>query len=173
MSTVMPGTTSREAFDQQLAGRRVVPVVRELFSDSETPLGVFRKLSVRADGRMRPGAFLLESAEQGGMWSRYSFIGVAAFGALTEQAGRPIWLDWGIGASRAFGGGITGNYLEALDDLHAQWATPPVAGLPPLTGGLVGFIGWEAVRQIEKLPSPPPADFPVPGRAWCSRRRSS
>ncbi|MDH2444351.1 anthranilate synthase component I [Amnibacterium sp. CER49] len=159
----MPGTTAREAFDGLLDGRRVVPVVRELFADSETPLGIFRKLALRADGRTRPGAFLLESAEQGGIWSRYSFVGVAAFGALTEQRGRPVWQDWGVPASRVFpAGGITGDYLEALDDLHSHWASPPVDGLPPLTGGLVGYIGWDAVRLLERLPDAPPADYPVP-----------
>jgi anthranilate synthase component 1 len=159
----MPGTTSRAEFDELLPTRRVVPVARVLFADSETPLGIFRKLAMRAGGRMRPGSFLLESAEQGGLWSRYSFVGVAAFGALTEQKGHPVWQDWGLPASRAFGsGGITGDYLEALDDLHSHWASPRVPGLPPLTGGLVGYIGWDAVRLLEHLPDAPPADYAVP-----------
>lgn len=159
----MTGTTNRADFEAQLEGRRIVPVVRVLFADSETPLGIFRKLAIRAGGRLRPGSFLLESAEQGGIWSRYSFIGVAAFGALTEQRGRPVWQDWGVPASRAFGsGGITGDYLEALDDLHSHWASPRVPGLPPLTGGLVGYIGWDAVRLLERLPDAPPADYAVP-----------
>ena len=159
----MPGTTTREEFAALLPDRRVVPVARVLFADSETPLGIFRKLAMRAGGRMRPGSFLLESAEQGGIWSRYSFIGVAAFGALTEQRGRPVWQDWGLPASRAFGsGGITGDYLEALDDLHSHWASPRVPGLPPLTGGLVGYIGWDAVRLLEHLPDAPPSDYAVP-----------
>ena len=159
----MPGTTTRDEFAQLLPDRRVVPVARVLFADSETPLGIFRKLAMRAGGRMRPGSFLLESAEQGGIWSRYSFIGVAAFGALTEQRGHPVWQDWGLPASRAFGsGGITGDYLEALDDLHSHWASPRVPGLPPLTGGLVGYIGWDAVRLLEHLPDAPPSDYAVP-----------
>ena len=161
--TAMPGTTSRSGFQELLEGRRVVPVVRELFADSETPLGIFRKLAMRAGGRMRPGAFLLESAEQGGIWSRYSFVGVAAFGALTEQQGRPVWQDWGLPASRAFGAaGMHGDYLEALQALHATWESPRVPGLPPLTGGLVGYIGWDAVRLLERLPDAPPADYAVP-----------
>ena len=159
----MAGTTGREAFDQHLEGRRVVPVVRVLFADSETPLGIFRKLATAAGGGMRPGAFLLESAEQGGIWSRYSFVGVGAFGALTEQSGRPVWQDLGLAESRAFGpGGLAGDYLAALHDLHSRWASPRVPGLPPLTGGLVGYLGWDAVRLLERLPSPPPADFAVP-----------
>jgi anthranilate synthase component I len=158
----MAGTTTRAGFDELLVDRSVVPVVRELFADSETPLGIFRKLALRADGRARPGAFLLESAEQGGIWSRYSFIGVAAFGALTEHNGAPGWLDWGVPEDRAFGGAIEGDYLEALAQLHAHWASPRVPGLPPLTGGLVGYIGWDAVRLLERLPNPPPADYAVP-----------
>ena len=46
-----------------------------------------------------------------------------------------------------------------------RWSTPHVVGHPPLTGGLVGFIGWEAIRQLEHLPDVPPADFDVPGQA--------
>lgn len=158
----MAGTTTREAFEEQLEGRLVVPVVRRLFADSETPLGIFRKLSLRRDGSMRPGAFLLESAEPGGIWSRYSFIGVAAFGAVTERAGRAAWSDWGVSADRAFGAAVPADYLVALDELHRRWQSPPIPDTPPLTGGLVGYIGWDAVRLLERLPDPPPADFDVP-----------
>ena len=64
-------------------GRRFIPVVRRLLADAETPLGVYRKLA-----QSRPGTFLLESAEQGGVWSRYSIIGAASRAVLTERAGR-------------------------------------------------------------------------------------
>ena len=58
--------TTRADFDALLAaGHRVVPVLRELFADGETPIGIYRKLAVG-----KPGTFLLESAEQGGIWSR-------------------------------------------------------------------------------------------------------
>ena len=56
----------------------VIPVWRKLLADSETPLGVYRKLAKNA-----PGTFLLESAEHGGVWSRYSFIGVRSEATLT------------------------------------------------------------------------------------------
>ena len=61
--------TSREEFLEAGRTRRVVPVVRRLFADSETPMGLYRKLSTG------PGSFLLESADQAGKWSRYSFLG--------------------------------------------------------------------------------------------------
>ena len=119
-----------------------------LFADSETPLGIFRKLAMRAGGRMRPGTFLLESAEQGGIWSRYSFVGVAAFG-VAHRAARPPGLA-GLGPAglprvrrrrhhRRLPRGARRPPL-ALGDARAS------PGLPPLTGGLVGYIGWDAVR---------------------------
>ena len=90
----MTNTTSRDDFDARIAeGHRVVPVIRELFADGETPVGIYRKL---AQGK--PGTFLLESAEQGGIWSRFSFVGVASFGVLTQHEDAVAWLDYGIDA---------------------------------------------------------------------------
>jgi anthranilate synthase component 1 len=153
-------STTREQFDALVADHRVIPVIRELFADGETPVGIYRKL---AEGR--PGTFLLESAEQGGIWSRYSFIGVSSFGVLTQTADAATWLDYGVSAERALGPEHPTAPLDAVAHLHARWATPSVEGHPPLTGGLVGFIGWEAVRQIERLPNAPDADYQIPGQA--------
>lgn len=156
----MAETTTAESFERLLAGHRVVPVIRELFADGEMPVGIYRKL---ADGA--PGTFLLESAEQGGIWSRYSFIGVASFGVLTQAGDEAVWLDYGLSEERAFGSAHPSAPLAALAHLHERWRTPPVPGHPPLTGGLIGFIGWEAIRQIERLPDVPPEDFSIPGQA--------
>ncbi|HEX7835488.1 MAG TPA: anthranilate synthase component I [Pseudolysinimonas sp.] len=159
-------TTSRAEFDASIAaGHRVVPVLRELFADGETPIGVYRKLALG-----KPGTFLLESAEQGGIWSRWSFIGVGSLGVLTQSVdadGRDAaaWIDYGLSAERALGPDSPAGPLDAIDHLYARWSTPQVEGHPPLTGGLVGFIGWEAVRQLERLPEIPPADFDIPGQA--------
>ena len=159
----MPSTT-REQFDDLLEGHRVVPVVRELFAGEETPIGIFRKLALRAGGVPRPGTFLLESAEQGGIWSRWSFVGVSSFGVLTQKGDVVMWQDYGLPAERVIGD--TGvRPLDALGAVVERWRTPRIEGLPPLTGGLVGFVGWEAIRQIERLPDAPPADYTVPGQA--------
>ena len=157
----MTSTTTRDDFDTRVAdGHRVVPVIRELFADGETPIGIYRKL-----GLGKPGTFLLESAEQGGIWSRFSFVGVASFGVLTQEQDAVAWLDYGISEERALGSDHATTGLACLGQLYSRWATPRVDGHPPLTGGLVGFIGWEAIRQIENLPDQPPADFTVPGQA--------
>ena len=156
----MNDTTTIEQFTALLDDRRVVPVIRELFADGETPVGIYRKLAAG-----EPGTFLLESAEQGGIWSRYSFIGVASFGVLTQDGDTSAWLDYGLSAERALGTDYPTAPLETLAHLYERWGTAPVEGHPPLTGGLVGFIGWEAIRQIERLPNIPPADFATPGQA--------
>ncbi|WP_165064553.1 anthranilate synthase component I [Marisediminicola senii] len=156
----MNDTTTREQFDTLLDGHRVVPVIREVFADGETPMGIYRKLAAG-----EPGTFLLESAEPGGMWTRFSFIGVSSFGVLTQDVDAAVWLDYGLSEARALGDAWPTAPLEAIAHLYARWGTPHIEGHPPLTGGLVGFIGWEAIRQIERLPDVPPADFAIPGQA--------
>ncbi len=160
MTTTPASTTSRADFDALHAGHRVIPVIRELYADGETPVGIYRKL---ADGR--PGTFLLESAEQGGVWSRFSFIGVSSFGLLTEDDDRAVWLDLGLPIERVLPAGLPDAPLEAVSALYEHWKTPSVPSHPPLTGGLVGFIGWETVRQLERLPNRPPADYRIPSQA--------
>lgn len=157
----MNNSTSEQDFTARLdAGDRVIPVIREIFADGETPIGIYRKLAVG-----KPGTFLLESAEQGGIWSRFSFVGVGSFGVLTQAGDATTWLDYGLSVDRALGRNPLPGPLDALANLYERWSTPHVPGHPPLTGGLVGFIGWEAIRQIERLPNIPPADFSVPGQA--------
>ena len=157
----MHNSTTADDFTLRLeAGHRVVPVIREIFADGETPVGVYRKL---AEGK--PGTFLLESAGQGGIWSRFSFVGVSSFGVLTQDGDSATWLDYGLPVERALGAAHPTEPLAALGHLYERWNTPKVDGHPPLTGGLVGFIGWEAVRQLEHLPNIPPAEFSVPGQA--------
>src|SRR5438270_13337700 len=77
---------SRAEFRELAQDRRVIPVVRRLLADGETPLGVYRKLA--GD---RPGTFLLESAENGQSWSRWSLIGVRSPAALTVRDGQAVW----------------------------------------------------------------------------------
>ena len=117
----MAETTTRDQLAQRLAaGHRVVPILRERFADAETPVGLYRKL---AGGR--PGTFLLESAEQGGIWSRWSFVGVSSFGVLTQDGDATVWTDTGVDAARALGAAVDAPPLAALAALYERWATPP------------------------------------------------
>src|SRR5258708_23650621 len=83
-----PGTDSPDlpTFRDLAADRRVIPVVRRVLADGETPVGLYRKLAGE-----RPGTFLLESAEHG-IWSRYSFVGVHTGAVLTEREGQARWI---------------------------------------------------------------------------------
>ncbi len=120
---------------------RVVPVTRRLLADTWTPVGLFRRLA--GD---RAGTFLLESAEHGGTWSRWSIIGVASRAVLTERGGEAVWLgDPPAGAP-------TGDPLAALAATLELLRTPRFPDLPPLTGGLVGYLGYDTVRRLERLP---------------------
>ena len=87
MTTNLAATTPRADFRALAAEHRVVPVTRKVLADSETPLSTYRKLAAN-----RPGTFLLESAENGRSWSRWSFIGAGASSALTVRDGEAAWL---------------------------------------------------------------------------------
>jgi anthranilate synthase component 1 len=124
-------------FRSRLGEQRVVPVTRRLLADAETPVGAYRKL---ADNR--PGTFLLESAEHGGVWSRYSIIGVQSAATLTERDGRAVWS--GIGPEDHPDDPLAA-LRDAIERLHTPRTDP---SLPPLTGGLVGYLGYDAVRRL-------------------------
>ena len=143
---------SLQAFEVLAKDRRVIPVVRRLMADAETPVGVYRKLA-----RDRPGTFLLESAEHGGVWSRYSIVGAASRATLTERDGQAHWIgEPPVGVPTA------GSPLEALRDTVAALATEPVPDLPPLTGGMVGAVGYDAVRRWERVPDDAPDELHIP-----------
>ena len=147
----MTSSPTAEEFRAALGRDRVVPVTRRLLADAETPVGAYRKL---AGGR--PGTFLLESAEHGGVWSRYSFIGVHSAATLSERDGQAVWT--GIGPEDH-----PTDPLEALSDAIARLHTERSdANLPPLTGGMVGYVGYDAVRRIERLPSLAKDDLGIP-----------
>lgn len=141
-----------EQFRELAQDRRVIPVVRRFLLDDQTPVGLFRKLA--AD---RPGTFLLESAENGHTWSRYSFIGVRSAAMLTEVDGQVSWVG-----SRPVGLPAQGLAVHALRDTLEALRTPHPEGLPPLTAGLVGYVGYDAVRRWERLPDENPDDLQVP-----------
>ena len=142
---------SLERFRELATQRRVIPVTLTVLSDALTPVGVYERL-----GAGRAGTFLLESAAEG-VWSRYSFIGAASAATLTSSEGQAIWMG-----EPPAGVPTEGNPVEVLRDTVAYLATPRGEAGAPFTSGLVGFIGWEAVRHWEKLPNPPLDDTGLP-----------
>ncbi len=147
-----PVSPTRAEFHLLAAERRVIPVTRRLLADAETPVGVYRKLAAG-----RPGTFLFESAENGRSWSRWSFVGVHSAATLTERAGRAHWTG-----TPPVGLPDDGDPLRALRDTVEILHSESLPGLPPLTGGMVGYIGYDAVRRLERIPELTEDDLHLP-----------
>jgi anthranilate synthase component 1 len=144
-------TPSLAEFRTLAATRRVVPVYRRLLADAETAIGLYGKLAGN-----RRGSYLLESAEQG-VWSRYSFIGVRAAATVTERDGVAVWSGHPPSGLPA-GGDPLETVRETLRLLH----TPRTDDLPPFTSGLVGYLSYDTVRRLERLPDGNVDDLHLP-----------
>ncbi|WP_052667665.1 anthranilate synthase component I [Nitriliruptor alkaliphilus] len=152
---------TREEFVAHATDHGVVPVWREVLADLETPLSVFAKLGGAAaggaaDGAIPPRSFLLESAEHGERWGRYSFIGFDPFLTLLGRDGEVSW----EGTPPAGCAEATGP-LDALARATDAYRAPQLLDLP-LHGGAVGFIGYDAVREIEVIPATGRDDLGMP-----------
>ncbi len=131
----------------------VVPVSTQLLADRETPVTAFEKLVGDAPG------FLLESVEGGERWAQWSFLGWdPAFTLLSRD-----------GVSAIEGSDVAtpaGDPLEVLEALLGRYRSPDLPGLPPLHSGAVGYLGYDCVRYIERLPARPPDDRGLPEMLW-------
>jgi anthranilate synthase component 1 len=118
----------------------LIPIVRHVLADTETPIRVFQHFYEEKR------AFLLESVEGGVKWARYSFIGTDPFllirakhGTVTIQTGRET---------------ITSEEkpVELLKAYLRSYSSPSLPDLPRFTGGAVGFFGYDLLQYYEKLP---------------------
>ena len=137
------------------AGRGQVVWTR-LVADLETPVSAMMKLA-----RGRPMSFLLESVEGGAIRGRYSFIGFApdlvwrCFGERAE-----INRDVESGPDRFQP--CPAPSLDALRALVAESKIDLPEGVPPMAAGLVGYLGYDMVRQVERLPDANPDVLGLP-----------
>lgn len=157
VATSSSGVRPRREDFRALARRyRVVPVWRTLLADLTTPLAAFARLC--GDDDTGRNGFLLESVDHGGRWARWSFIG-------RNPRARIVSREGAVSTSGALPEGLSldGGLLALLEDLLDVYRAPPRsefgpagASLPPLHSGLVGFMGYDVVREIEHLPDAPP-----------------
>jgi len=149
---------SPEAFRQLAREHTVVPVWREVLADFETPLSAFVKLVGPREG------FLLESVEHAERWGRFSFLGRDPARTFVTRGRTVEWLD---GLAPPDGVPTDRGTLAALEALGAHYRAPRLPELPPFHGGIVGWIGYDTVREIERLPAVPRDDLGFPD-AVCS-----
>ena len=142
---------SREEFRALAKDYTVVPVWAEVLADLETPVAAFAKLVGDEPG------FLLESVEHGERWSRFSFVGRHPRATLTLTDGT-ISVDGDIPAAVPLDQGM----LAAIESLITIYRSPVIADLPPLQGGVMGYLGYDIVREVEHLPDTPEDDRHLP-----------
>lgn len=132
---------------------QVIPVYTEISADLDTPVSAF----LRAAGG--DYSFLLESAEGGEKWGRYSFIGMdPAF--VVRAIGRDCEL---VEEGKVVLAERREDPLAFLEEQLSKFTISHLPGLPRFAGGAVGWFGYDAVRWWEKLPDPRPApESPFP-----------
>ena len=156
MDAAMPSFDSRaqpsaQEFAKLSRKHSLVPVYRTVTADLETPVSAFLRIAAE-----EPEAFLLESVEGGEHVGRYTFIGIQPYKKMVAW-GRRITVREGR-RERRFEGDIFDELKQALSG-HTPAQIP---GLPPFTAGAVGFFAYDAVRQLERLPSRAKDELGVP-----------
>jgi anthranilate synthase component 1 len=133
----MKQTTYDEFVDLARRGT-FVPVVKEIMADLLTPVSAFLKIAEHSDY-----AFLFESVEGGEQVARYSFLGKDPFLVLRSRHGKTVVDRSGVTTES------DEPFVAVLRRLMAEFRAPFVPGLPRLTGGAVGFIGYDASVEFE------------------------
>ncbi|MGD9181067.1 MAG: anthranilate synthase component I [Desulfobacterales bacterium] len=135
-------------FKQMAQEGNLIPVYQEFLADTETPVSAYLKL--KDDSY----SYLLESADGGMRWGRYSFIGCMPY---LRAISRDSYMEIYEGHEKKVLS-EDGNPLEVLRNLSAKFKPVTVRDLPPFQGGLVGFFNYDLVRKWEPLPNILPAN---------------
>ena len=139
----------------------LIPIYQEFLADLETPVSAYLKI------RDSSFSYLLESADIGERWGRYSFIGYRPFlTAISRNGGMEIMRESGKDTYRE-----VKNPLDTLRALNTQFKPVTVNDLPPFQGGLVGYVNYDLVRKWEHLPGISPQDRNLPEAIFTACRR--
>jgi anthranilate synthase component 1 len=148
-------------FKQMAQQGNLIPVYQEFLADTETPVSAYLKLR---DGTY---SYLLESADGGKRWGRYSFIGCKPYlSVVSRDCDVEIWQEDARKILKE-----AGNPLDILRELSAKFRPVTVKDLPPFQGGLVGYFNYDLVRKWEHLPGIAPADHKLPEAVFTACRR--
>jgi anthranilate synthase component 1 len=148
----MPGyLPSKKEFDELAKQYPIVPVWRQVVSDLETPVSAFTKLAPNQP------AFLLESVEHGERWGRYSFVGVDPFLVMMCKDGLVHWEGTPPPSVEE-----DTTPLEMFRQTLDHYRSPTLTGLPPFFAGAVGYLGYDVIRYLERLPQTTKDDVGAP-----------
>ena len=131
----------KERFIELAQRANVVPVYREVLADRDTPVGLVYKL--RDEVR-----FLLESVEGGERWGRYSILGLEPAGHITLYPGSARVAYEGVMEEFP----VEGNPMDFVRNQVARFQPAEVEGLPRFHSGLVGYLAYEIVHFMERMP---------------------
>src|SRR5512140_3347844 len=126
-------------FERLAAGHTLVPVVRAISADLQTPVSAF--LSLAAE---EPHAFLLESVERGERIGRYTFLGARPYMVVSAR-GEEVRIE-----RRGKTEKRKANVFEVLGKILAEHKPANLPGLPPFVAGAVGYFAYDVVRRLEK-----------------------
>ncbi len=145
----MPEITPFAEFKRLARRGNVVPVYRTVVADLLCPVSAFLRLAPQEgrEAKAHPYSFLLESVEGGERLGRYTFFGADPF-QVVRARGHRLTLERG-GRRRE----ETGNVFDYLREVGRRYHSAPVEGLPPFSAGAVGYLAYEAVRSLERLPA--------------------
>lgn len=139
-------------FKEKAREGNLIPVCREILADFETPVTAFLKIN-RGDY-----SYLLESVEQGEKIGRYSFMGSLPSLVFRSKGDQVTLLREGKKERHE---GIS-DPLKMLEEIMSAFKPVRIEGIPPFHGGAVGFISYDAVRFMERLPDDLPDPLKVP-----------
>ncbi len=138
----------------------LIPVYQEFLADTETPVSAYLKLR---DGSY---SYLLESADEGKRWGRYSFIGCKPYlKVVSRDREIEIWQEDAPQIRKE-----AGNPLDILRELSTKFRPVTIKDLPPFQGGLVGYCNYDLVRKWEHLPGIAPMDPDLPEAVFTACR---
>ena len=134
----MYSPTKEYADELSAQGFGAIPVSRQMLSDVRTPIEVLRAL-IENDRH----CFILESAEDRQHWGRYTFLGFDPMLDIVCRDGRTRIVRDGIDEA------VEGDPRDAMRSVLGNYRSPRVEGMPPFTGGLVGYFSYDFIKYAE------------------------
>jgi len=150
-SLTIPAMNADDFERYRAEGYNRIPLSAEISADLETPLSTYMKL---ADA---PMSFMFESVQGGEKWGRHSIIGLPCRTRI-EVRERTVAV---INDNKVVSEQTVDDPLAWIAEFQAGFRVPEVAGMPPITGGLVGYFGYDTIRLVEPRLGPNPHPDPL------------